>query len=207
MSCTLPLSVIIFRLTMMQLPHDQSDEPPAPKGQDAGRRIPRQPPGPNTVACAPVWAMRPTSSRYEPWEKQVEEDDGDKTKLERARNPLLSISTRVPPESSETYLFDAPPVNRFLRRTPCTTKGYETDIITSSSFTTTGSRLRSTHRNFGVSRKPFTRPGITVPGVVPWTSCLMDLDATAPSSPMSPSKVRLGSGLWKMLFGKFKSGP
>ena len=32
------------------------------------------------------------------WEKQIEEGIGDVTRLKRARNSLLNISTRIPPE-------------------------------------------------------------------------------------------------------------
>ena len=72
-------------------------------------------------------------------ERRVKEGSGDIIRLKRARNSLLNIFTRVPPEILEDI----------------TSMGYARALttLTSSSFTIIGSRSHLALQNFGVSRE------------------------------------------------------
>ena len=103
-------------------------------------------------------------------EKRIEEDRGDVTKLKRARNSLLHISIRVPPEILGEIFAWCLAGRRVVRFTLGASKGYRRAPTTSSSFATSGSRSHHASPNFGVPGETRSRIGenaTTVPEPLP----------------------------------------
>ena len=142
-------------------------------------------------------------------EKQIEEGSGDIIKLKRARNSLLNISTRVPPEilgcilvwtlvrETGRLLYSASPHH--------TSTGYKRVPTTSFSFATTGSMSLLAHQSFGVSGEAhwrFGRNGITVPAPPPSTWCWTETSATLMPL-MDPSRTRSEVASCKTPYDRF----
>ena len=100
--CTLLFSITIFHLAMSPLPHVHSDGLPVPQCQelvsfnviDVSRRIPWH----LAALTRGVQWPRDQHESILALEERIEKGDGDIIRLKRARNSLLNISARAPPE-------------------------------------------------------------------------------------------------------------